>query len=425
MIARSLRRNDVGEAIAHGRADCHKNDMKLTRKFLASDVDGAPQHVTKRLRARLRGCLRVQLNLHSSIPESGATMKIRMIYGVAGMALALAACTPKADDKAGAPKADAGGTVLLIDGSSTVYPISEALGEEFQKESGTRVTVGLSGTGGGFKKLCRGEIDIAGASRPIKAEEAKSCADAGIEFIELPIALDALAVVVNPANKFVDCLSVAELKKLWEPAAQTKITNWKQVRASFPDQPIKLFGAGTDSGTFDYFTKAVNGEEGASRGDYTATEDDNVTISGVSGDANAMGYLGLAYYSENKAKVRAAPIRQADGKCVLPSAETARDASYQPLSRPLFYYVNKKYAAERPHLKAFMTYAFTAQHSEKLVAEVGYVPLPEQAYSLALAKFTAGQAGSFFNGGSKVGVTMEELLADVAAKPVAPAVAKP
>lgn len=351
-------------------------------------------------------------------------MKLRMIYGVAGVALALAACTPQSDNKAGAAKAG-GGAVLLIDGSSTVYPISEALSEEFQKETGTRVTVGLSGTGGGFKKLCRGEIDIAAASRPIKAEEAKDCAAAGIEFIELPIALDALAVVVNPANKFVDCLSVEELKKLWEPAAQTKVTNWRQVRASFPNQPIKLFGAGTDSGTFDYFTKAVNGEEGASRGDYTATEDDNVTISGVSGDANAMGYLGLAYYSENTTKVRAAPIRQKDGKCVLPSVETARDASYQPLSRPLFYYVNKKYAAERPHLKAFMTYAFTAHHSEKLVAEVGYVPLPEQAYTLALAKFTDGRAGSFFNGGSKVGVTMEELLADVKAKPADTASTKP
>jgi phosphate transport system substrate-binding protein len=352
-------------------------------------------------------------------------MKIGMIYGVAGVALALAACSPKVDGKSAASKGASGTAVLLIDGSSTVYPISEALGEEFQKESGTRVTVGLSGTGGGFKKLCRGEIDIAGASRPIKAEEAKACVDAGIEFIELPIALDALAIVVNQSNKFVDCLTVAELKKLWEPAAQTKITNWKQVRASFPDQPIKLFGAGTDSGTFDYFTKAVNGEEGASRGDYTATEDDNVTISGVSGDANALGYLGLAYYSENKTKVRAAPIRQVDGKCVSPSSETARDASYQPLSRPLFYYVNKKYAAERPHLKAFMTYAFTAKHSEELVAEVGYVPLPEQAYTLALAKFTAGLSGSYFNGGSKVGVTMEELLADVAAKPGTPTAPKP
>lgn len=329
--------------------------------------------------------------------------------------LALSAC-----GQADKPK-PASNAVLLIDGSSTVYPISEALGEEFQKSSGTRVTVGLSGTGGGFKKFCRGEIDIAGASRPIKAEEVKACADAGVEFIELPVALDALAVVVNPGNTFVDCLTVDELKKLWEPAAQGKVTSWKQVRASFPDQPVKLFGAGTDSGTFDYFTKAVNGEEGASRGDYTATEDDNVTINGVSGDANALGYLGLAYVTENAGKVKAVPIRQKDGKCVAPSVQAARDASYQPLSRPLFYYVNKKFADERSHVPAFLKFAFTAGESEKLVGEVGYVPLPTQAYALALAKVDARKTGSFFDGGSKVGVTVEELLADVGQTPVAAA----
>jgi phosphate transport system substrate-binding protein len=339
------------------------------------------------------------------------------LFGVVGMTLMLSACGQAGDaKKADQPKA-ASGAVLLIDGSSTVYPISEALGEEFQKSSGTRVTVGLSGTGGGFKKFCRGEIDIAGASRPIKAEEAKACADAGIEYIELPVALDALAVVVNPGNTFADCLTVDELKKLWEPAAQGKVTTWKQVRASFPNTPVKLFGAGTDSGTFDYFTKAVNGEEGASRGDYTATEDDNVTINGVGGDAGALGYLGLAYVTENAGKVKAVPIRQKDGKCVAPSVQTARDASYQPLSRPLFYYVNKKFADERPHVPAFLKFAFTAGESEKLVSEVGYVPLPTQAYSLALAKFDARKTGSFFDGGSKVGVTVEQLLADAGSAP--------
>lgn len=341
------------------------------------------------------------------------------LFGVAGMAMMLAACGQQGDAKKGA----ADGAVLLIDGSSTVYPISEALGEEFQKSSGTRVTVGLSGTGGGFKKFCRGEIDIAGASRPIKAEEAKACADAGIEFIELPVALDALAVVVSPGNTFADCMTVEELSTLWAPAAQGKVSSWKQVRASFPDQPIKLFGAGTDSGTFDYFTKAVNGEEGASRGDYTATEDDNVTINGVAGDVGGLGYLGLAYLTENAGKVKAVKIRQKDGSCVAPSVETARNASYQPLSRPLFYYVNKKFADERPHVPAFMKFAFTAGESEKLVTEVGYVPLPTQAYTLALAKFDARKTGSFFDGGSKVGVTAEELVADASSAP-APA-AKP
>ncbi len=334
-------------------------------------------------------------------------MKKLVLCGVA--ALALTACNQNA------PAAKAGAdsnVVVLIDGSSTVYPISEALGEEFQKASGTRVTVGLSGTGGGFKKLCRGETDISGASRPIKAEEVELCKQNGVEFIELPVALDALAVIVNPTNTFVDCLTVAELKTIWAPEAQGKVSTWNQVRASFPAEPIKLFGAGTDSGTFDYFTKAINGEEGASRGDYTATEDDNVTITGVGGDNGSLGYLGLAYVTENAGKIRAVPIRQANGACVAPSVQAARDASYQPLSRPLFFYVNKKYADERAHVRDFIKFAFSPAESEKLVAEVGYVPLPTAAYSLALAKFDARKTGSYFNGGSKVGVTIDELLSD-------------
>ncbi|WP_337189199.1 PstS family phosphate ABC transporter substrate-binding protein [Phenylobacterium sp.] len=338
-------------------------------------------------------------------------MRVTMFIGVAGAALALAACGDNPGK--GAAGSDA---VLLIDGSSTVYPISEALGEEFQKTSGTRVTVGLSGTGGGFKKLCRGEVDIAGASRPIKSEEAKACAEAGIEFIELPVALDALAVVISPQNAFADCMTVGELKTLWEPGAQGKVSNWNQIRPGFPSRAVKLFGAGTDSGTFDYFTKAINGEEGASRGDYTATEDDNVTINGVSGDPDALGYLGLAYLTENAGKVKAVKIRQADGSCVGPSAETARNASYQPLSRPLFYYVSKTSADQRPHVAAFVKFAFDATHAEPLVSEVGYVPLPAQAYPLAVAKFDARKTGSFFDGGSKVGVTAEDLVADAAQK---------
>lgn len=334
-------------------------------------------------------------------------MKKLVLCGVA--ALALTACNQNAPAAKGGADSNA---IVLIDGSSTVYPISEALGEEFQKASGTRVTVGLSGTGGGFKKLCRGETDISGASRPIKAEEVELCKANGVEFIELPVALDALAVIVNPGNSFVDCLTVAELKTIWAPEAQGKVSTWNQVRASFPAEPIKLFGAGTDSGTFDYFTKAINGEEGASRGDYTATEDDNVTVTGVGGDNGSLGYLGLAYLTENAGKVKAVPIRQANGACIAPSVQAARDASYQPLSRPLFFYVNKKYADERPHVRDFIKFAFSPAESEKLVAEVGYVPLPTQAYSLALTKFDARKTGSYFDGGSKVGVTVEELLAD-------------
>ena len=305
--------------------------------------------------------------------------------------------------------------IVLIDGSSTVFPISEALGEEFQRESGTRVTVGLSGTGGGFQKFCRGEIDVAGASRPIKQEEMELCRQAGIEFIELPVALDALATIVSPSNTWADCMTVAELKTIWEPAAQGKIDNWSQVRPGFPDAPLRLFGAGTDSGTFDYYTAAINGQEGDSRGDYTATEDDNVTITGVGGDANAIGYLGLAYVTENVGKVKTISIRQPDGSCVAPSVEAARNASYQPLSRPLFFYVNKARADARPHVQEVLDFAFDPTTSETLVGEVGYVPLPTQAYAQAKAKFDARRTGTYFGGESKIGVTMDELLADTAA----------
>ena len=333
---------------------------------------------------------------------------------------ALAAACGGSDESEGRGQTSArgggqSGAVVLIDGSSTVFPISEAFGEEFQRETRGRVTAGLSGTGGGFKKFCRGEIDIAGASRPIKAEEVETCRAAGIEFIELPVALDALAVIVHPQNTFVDCLTTAELKKLWSPDAQGKVTTWDQVRAGWPKQPIRLFGAGTDSGTFDYFTKAINGEEGASRGDYTATEDDNVTITGVSRDQYALGYLGLAYVTENAGKVKAVPIRQADGRCVGPSAQAARDASYQPLSRPLFYYVNRRFAEERPHVASFIAFAFNPEVSTQLVSQVGYVPLPTQAYGLAKAKFDRRATGSHFAGGSKIGVTVEEMLADAGA----------
>ncbi len=314
----------------------------------------------------------------------------------------------------------AGSAIVLIDGSSTVFPISEALGEEFQKASGNRVTVGLSGTGGGFKKFCRGETDISGASRPIKADEMALCAEAGVEYIELPVALDALATIVNPANTWADCMTVSELKTIWEPAAQGKVSNWSQARAGFPAQALKLFGAGTDSGTFDYYTAAINGAEGSSRGDYTATEDDNVTITGVAGDKGALGYLGLAYLTENADKVKAVSIRQPDGSCVAPSVEAARNASYQPLSRPLFFYVNKKYADERKHVQDFIAFALSAGESEKLVAEVGYVPLPTAAYVQAKAKFDARRTGTYFGGQSKVGVKIEDLLADTAAPATAP-----
>jgi phosphate transport system substrate-binding protein len=300
---------------------------------------------------------------------------------------------------------------VQIDGSSTVFPIQEAFAEEFQKTTGIRVVVGVSGTGGGFKKFCRGETDISGASRPIRTEELELCKENGIEFIELPVAIDALSNIVHPSNSWAECMTVDELKMMWEPEAQDKIKNWNQVRSDFPDAPLNLFGAGVDSGTYDYYTAAIVGKEHSSRGDFTATEDDNVTIQGVATDVNALGFLGLAYVEENRDKVKTVAIRQADGSCVEPSIETARDATYQPLSRPLFIYVNKAYADEREHVRKYIEFVMDPKHGTELVAEVGYVPLPDRAFELGLKKFEARKTGTYFAGGSKIGVTIDELLA--------------
>ncbi len=268
--------------------------------------------------------------------------------------------------------ASAQNKIISVDGSSTVFPITEAMAEEFQKSNkGIKVTVGIGGTGGGFKKFCRGEIDISDASRPIRDVEREECKKNNVEYIELPIALDALTVMVNPKNDWAKEMTVAELKKIWEPEAQGKIMNWKQVRASFPDRPLKLYGAGVDSGTYDYFTAAIVGKEHSSRGDFTASEDDNVLVQGIAGDLNALGFFGLAYYLENKDKLKAVAIKlKDDSKAVEPSVEGARDGTYQPLSRPIFIYVSKKAAAKR---------------------------------------FKDRQLGTAFHG-SKIGVSVEELL---------------
>ena len=299
---------------------------------------------------------------------------------------------------------------VAIDGSSTVFPVSEAFAEEFQRATGKRVTVGLSGTGGGFKKFCRGETDISGASRPIKQSEIDACQQAGIEFIELPVAIDALAVIVNPENDWAECMTVDELKKMWEPEAQGKVNNWNQIRADFPDTGLKLSGPGVDSGTYDYFTAAVVGKEHESRGDYTASEDDNIIIQAVIGDKGALGFLGLAYVTENEGKVKPVAIKQEDGSCVLPSVEAARDASYQPLSRPLFFYVNKAKAEENEDLREYVTFIMDPKNATELVAEVGYVPLPEEAFEMGRKKFEARKTGSYFGGETKIGVRIEDLL---------------
>lgn len=301
--------------------------------------------------------------------------------------------------------------LVKIDGSSTVYPITEAVAEEFQiaKKNAVKVTVGISGTGGGFKKFCRGETDISDASRPILKKEMEACKAAGIKYIELPVAYDAMTVVINPKNSFIKQLTVAELKKMWEPAAQGVVTTWKQVNPAWPDQPLKLFGPGADSGTFDYFTEAIVGKSKSSRGDFTASEDDNVLVQGVSRDVGALGYFGLAYYIENKDKLKAVPIVAAEGKPgVLPSFETVENGTYQPLSRPIFIYVNAA-ALARAEVREFVE--FYLKNAAKLTKEVKYVPLPAKAYTLAQEHLANKKLGTVFGGEADVGLKIEELLA--------------
>ena len=299
--------------------------------------------------------------------------------------------------------------VVKIDGSSTVYPVTEAVAEEFQKANkGLKVTVGVSGTGGGFKKFCRNETDISNASRPITKSEMDACKAAGVEYFELPVAYDALTVVINPRNTWLKQATVAELKKMWEPAAQGKITRWNQVNPAWPDQPIKLFGAGSDSGTFDYFTEAIVGKSKSSRGDFTASEDDNVLVQGVAGDVNAIGYFGYAYYAENQNKLKALPIVEKDGKpAVAPSEATVINGSYQPLARPIFIYVNAK-AIAKPEVKKFVD--FYMANAAKMAKEVKYVPLPADAYKLAADHIAKGKKGTVFGGKNEVGITISDLL---------------
>jgi phosphate transport system substrate-binding protein len=307
-----------------------------------------------------------------------------------------------------APTADA--QVIKIDGSSTVFPITEAVAEEFQiqKRGKIRVTVGISGTGGGFKKFCRGETDIQDASRPILAAEMEACRAAGIKYYELPIAYDALTVVVNKQNTWVTQLTVADLKKMWEPAAQGKITRWNQVNPKWPNEPLALFGPGSDSGTFDYFTEAVAGKAKSSRGDFTGSEDDNVLVQGVASNKGSLGYFGYAYYQPNSDKLKAVPIVNKSGKAVGPSLDNVVNGSYEPLSRPIFIYVSEK-AAQKPEVKEFVGY-YLAQ-SVPLIEEVKYVPLPKQAYDLAARHFREGKLGTGFGGVPEVGLKVEELLA--------------
>jgi phosphate transport system substrate-binding protein len=301
-------------------------------------------------------------------------------------------------------------TLVKIDGSSTVFPITEAVAEEFQKaKKGTvQVTVGISGTGGGFKKFCRGEIDVSNASRPILDKEMADCKAAGIKYIELPVAFDALTLVMNPKNSFLKQITAAELKTMWEPAAQGKILKWNQVNSAWPDSGLKLFGPGADSGTFDYFTEAIVGKSKSSRGDFTASEDDNVVVQGVSRDTGALGYFGFAYYVENKDKLKAVPVvNPKTGKAVEPSLEAVISGDYQPLSRPIFIYVNAA-SVDKPEVKEFVE--FYLKNAAALTKEVKYVPLTDADYKHALENFTKKKTGTAFGGHSEVGVKVSDLL---------------
>jgi phosphate transport system substrate-binding protein len=306
---------------------------------------------------------------------NGIFKRISVLFVAVSLAGVIGAC--------GGGESSAGGLsgYVRIDGSSTVFPVTEAVAEEFQiANQGVRVTVGISGTGGGFKKFCSGETDISDASRPIKDSEREMCAEAGIEPIEVTVAYDGLAVMVNPSNDFASCMTVDELKRMWEPGSE--ISRWSQVRDGWPDEEVILYGPGTDSGTFDYFTEAIVGEEDASRPDFTASEDDNVLVQGIAGDPYSLGYFGYAYYAENTDKLKLVAVDGGEG-CVAPSSQTVQIGEYKPLSRPLFIYLSRT-ALQRPEVAAFVRYYL--KNASELVPQVGYVPLAAQAYQASLAE---------------------------------------
>jgi phosphate transport system substrate-binding protein len=300
--------------------------------------------------------------------------------------------------------------IIKVDGSSTVYPITEAVAEEFQKakKNTMKVTVGISGTGGGFKKFCRDETDFSDASRPITAKEMEICKAAGVEYIEMPVAYDALTVVINPKNTFLKQATVAELKAIWEPASQGKVTKWNQINPAWPNAEMKLFGPGADSGTFEYFTEAIVGKAKSSRGDFTASEDDNVLVQGVARDVNGLGYFGYAYYAENMARLKGLPIvNPMTNKAVEPSAANVENGTYAPLSRPIFLYV-KRSSLTRPEVREFVE--FYMKNAATLVREVKYVPLPKSAYEGNLKHVKENRVGTVFGGHNEVGITIEALM---------------
>lgn len=303
-------------------------------------------------------------------------------------------------------------TGIRIDGSSTVYPISDAIAKEFknnQDNKNTQIDVKFSGTGGGFRKFCAGETDINNASRPILKEEMEVCGKNGVRYIEIPVAFDALTLTVNPQNTWAKDITIEELRKVWEPAAQGKITNWNQIRASYPNRPLKLYGAGKDSGTFNYFNEVTTGQPNASRTDYTSSEDDNELVAGVSKDPNALGYFGLGYYEDHQDKLRALAVDYGKGAgAVLPSRETVEKATYRPFSRPLFIYVNAAASQEKPELQAFVL--FYIKNAKQAAERTNFIPLSDDGYRLSELHFYRGKVGTVFDGVPQPDVTLSELL---------------
>ena len=342
------------------------------------------------------------------ITAKGSAIRLGILALTASVTATLNSCTSAPSTQQSQSSASSNGAVK-IDGSSTVFPITEAVAKEYKlnKNGNSQIQVAFSGTSAGFKKFCAGETDISNASRPILTDEVEACRQAGVRYIELPVAYDALTVAVHPQNDWAKDITIAELKKIWEPAAQGKITSWNQVRSSWPNKPLKLYGAGGESGTFDYFTEATVGKTRASRTDYTASEDDNVLVRGVGTDPNALGYFGYAYYEANQNRLKALAVNSGNG-AVLPARQAVENAQYQPLSRPLLIYVNAKYAQNKPEVRAFVE--FYLKNANRLVNSVGYIPLPEEGYHIAFVHFERGKVGTVFAGEQKLNLTIGELL---------------
>ena len=334
-----------------------------------------------------------------------------LLFALGILALTTSCSTPTNTNNTNTTSVATAGSAqtIKLDGSSTVFPITDAIAKEYNKtkQNKTDLQVAFSGTSGGFKKFCAGETDISNASRPINAAEMQACNQNGVRFVELPIGFDALTVAVNPQNTWAQDITRAELKKLWEPAAEKQITKWNQIRPSWPDRPINLYGAGKDSGTFDYFTEATVGQPKASRNDYTASEDDNVLVQGVAKDPNALGYFGFGYFEDNQDKLKALAVDNGKG-AILPSRETVEKAQYQPLARPLFIYVNVRANQMKPELREFVK--FYLNNAKRMVESANYIPLPEEGYHIAKIHFESGKVGTVFEGKSELNLTIGELL---------------